>query len=195
MASRKPGKWAVELKNLKEIKLTFRDIAKAVEGKLKAGQLKYAGIAVQEGYQKAAIVIRDRARANAQSGGAPRRLYAGPRPAIFAFSDFDSARDDKRKRSSMVGVRTGLAYRTPDSHLYVRWDPRSNRRSKDNSRIGFGGLSISFGRLFESGTKDRRIKPLRYFRSAIFQTRGTVISILTRAYQSAATAINALKNT
>lgn len=193
MAARRAGKFAVELKNLRELKVTFREIASAVSGEKAKGMLQYAGIAIQDAYGKAARLIRDRARSNASGAGAPRRLYSGARPAIFAFSDFQAGRDDKRKRSSLVGVRTGLSTRARDPHLFIQWHPRSGRRSKDGSRLQRGGLSMSLGALFERGTKDRRIRPLRYFRSAIFATRGQVLGLLTRAYQAAGMKINSLK--
>lgn len=193
MAARRAGKFAVELKNLRELKATFRDIASAVSGEKSKGILQYAGIAIQNAYGAAARLIRDRARSNASGGGAPRRLYAGARPAIFAFSDFQAGRDDRRKRSSLVGVRTGLSTRARDPHLYIQWFPKGNRRKKDGTRLSYGGLSMSLGALFERGTKDRRIRPLRYFRSAIFATRGQVLNLLTRAYQAAGAKINSLK--
>ncbi len=193
MAARRAGKFAVELRNLRELKVTFRDIASAVSGERSRGILQNVGIAIQNAYGAAAILIRDRARSNAAGGRAPRRLYAGSRPAIFAFSDFTHGRDDKRKRSSLVGVRTGLSPRAPDPHLYVQWFPRSGRRSKDGSRLQHGGLSMSLAALYERGTKDRRIRPLRYFRSAIYATRGQVIGLLTRAYQLAGEKINSIR--
>lgn len=193
MASRKPGKWAVEFRNLREVKAAFQAISRSVEGRAGSGIIQSASKAVQEGYIKASGLIRDRARSNAQQGGAPRRLYAGPRPAIFGFSDFGASADKRKSRSAMVGVRTGLSSRTPDPNLFIRWGRGAARRK--GGSIATKGLSMSFGRLFESGTKDRRVKPLRYFRSAIFQTRGNVIAILTKAYQSAAAAINAFKTT
>ncbi len=193
MAARRAGKFAVELKNLRELKVQFRDIATAVTGERAKGALQYAGQAIQNAYGAAALLIRDKARSNAAAGRAPRRLYSGARPAIFAFSDFESGRDDKRKRSSLVGVRTGLSPRAPDPHLYIQWFPKSGRRSKDGSRLQHGGLSMSLAALYERGTKDRLVRPLRYFRSAIFSTKGQVIGLLTRAYQAAGAKINSLK--
>lgn len=193
MAARRAGKFAVEIRNLRELKLQFKQIAAAVSAERFPGALQYVGIAIQDAYGVAARMVRDKARSNAAGSSAPRRLYSGPRPAIFAFSDFDSGRTAKHKRSSMVGVRTGLSTRARDPHLFIQWFPKSGRRNKDGSRLSHGGLSMSLGALFERGTKDRRIRPLRYFRSAIYSTRGAVLNTLTRAYQSAAARINALK--
>lgn len=192
MAVRRTAKFGVELKNLKELKVTFSQIAHAVGIEVKmAGRLQSAGLAIQNAYRAAAHLVRDKARTNAISAGTPRRLYQGARPAIFAFSDFDAARDDKRKRSSLVGVRTGLSSRAPDPHLYIRWGVGHERRKGGGRALR--GLSMSLGALFERGTKDRRIKAGRYFRSAIWQTRGQVINILRAAYHSAIARINSIK--
>jgi len=192
MAARRAGKFAVEARNLRELKATFRSVAASVSGEQNSGLLKYVGIAIQDAYAAAARLIRDRARSNAASGGAPKRLYSGARPAIFSFADFKAGNTDKRKRSSLVGVRTGLSTRSRDPNLFVQWHPKSGQR-RDGSRLQSGGLSMSLAALFERGTKDRRIRPLRYFRSAIFATRGQVIGMLTRAYQAAGAKINSLK--
>ncbi len=193
MAARRAGKFAVELKNLRELKVQFRDIAKSVSGERAVGVLQNVGIAIQNAYGAAAVLIRDKARSNAAAGRAPRRLYSGARPAIFAFSDFESGRSNKQKRSSLVGVRTGLSARSPDPNLFVTWHPKSGTRKKDGSRLQSGGLSMSLAALYERGTKDRRVRPIRYFRSAIFSTKGQVIGLLTRAYQAAGAKINSLK--
>jgi len=187
MASARAVELKIEVKNLRALKLRFTDIAKSVSAEHSAS-LQRVGKAIQDAYRAAAIAVRDDARSRAATGGAPRRLYSGQRPAIFAFSDFDAARDNKRSRSSLVGVRTGLSSRAPDKNLFVRWGEGS-RRAKDNS-IAEGGLSMSLGALFERGTRDKRVKPRRYFRSAIFATRGAVVRILTNAYRAAADAIN-----
>jgi hypothetical protein len=171
---------SIEARGVKELKATFADLVRASDPALP--RLRYAGENVQDAYRRAAIVVRDKARSNAQASGSPRRLYGGSRPAIFAFSDFDATRDSKRSRSAMVGVRTGLSARAKDENLYVRWFYGSRR--KDGSRAD-GGLSMSLGALFERGRKDRRIRPKRYFRGAIFGTRGTVLRILRAAYEKA----------
>lgn len=189
MARRKTsGEWT----NLKEQRARFRSFAKAIEGggsgSAGATVFQRARLGITDAYAKAAQFIRDRARSGASSGGAPKRLWTGPRPAIFAFTDFDASSDDKRKRSSMVGVRTGLSSRAKDPNLYIQWG-RGSRRRRDNS-IAAGGLSMSFGALFERGTQNRRIRPIRYFRRAIFATRSQVLRMLTDAYRRATSAIS-----
>jgi hypothetical protein len=188
-------KWAVEAKNLKEMKLGFIDIMNAIDPSRSAylksrgkAYLQAIGRRVTDAYLQAALMIRDTARMRAASGGAPRRLYQGDRPAIFSFADFDAARDDKRKRSALVGVRTGLSYFAKDERLFVRWGEGS-RRKKDGS-IAHGGLSMSLAAIFERGTQNRRIKPIRYFRGAIHATRGKVLTKLAEAYRHAGQMIN-----
>jgi hypothetical protein len=189
--------WAVTFDRMRltEAKQMFVDIAKSIDPATSKSDLKLlygrAKAEIEEGYRIAAVWVRDKARQNAQSGRTPRRLYSGTRPAIFAFSDFDSARDDKRKRSSLVGVRTGLSYKAKDERLYIEWG-YGNRRRKDNSKAS-GGLSMSLGALFERGTQDRRIKPRRFFRSAVWASRSYVAQILTSAYYRAIGHLNKAK--
>ena len=183
-------KFAAELEGLKEMRLRFTDIAKAM-GMEKPQALTTAAKGITEGFSAAALFVRDKARSNASGKGIPRRLYTGSSPAIFAFSDFNSSTDDKRKRSSLVGVRTGLSSRAKDPRLFIQWGIGAKRR-KDGSVAG-RGLAMSFGALFERGTKDRRIRAARFFRNAVFSTRGAVAQILTAAYQRAIDAINRTK--
>jgi hypothetical protein len=188
------GAITLEMRGLREMKATFKEINKAIGIPTRRGtsfiyQMKKAGQSVTEAYEQAALLVRNKARRNAESGGAPRRLYTGNRPAIFAFFDFDAASDDRRKRSSMVGVRTGLSYRAKDERLYIRWG-RGAKRDKDGS-IAAGGLSMSMGALFERGTKNRRVRPIRYFKSAILSTRVEVIRLLKHGYSAAISSINA----
>lgn len=180
---------------LSEAKAAFRQIAESVDpgGTRVESAWKLVQNEVQEAFRSAAIIVRNKARVGAEVTKAPSRLYSGSRPAIFAFTDFDAARDDRRKRSVLVGMRTGLSKQAHDGSLYVQWYPKSNRRKKDGSRLSHGGLSMSLATLFEKGTLDRRIKPGRFFRSAIFSTRSTVARLLTSAYAKAVGTINRLK--
>lgn len=188
---------------LREAKAAFRAIAEVVDpgGKRVGAAWENARAEVHDGFRSAALIVRDKARAGAASAGAPKRLYSGDRPAIFAFSDFNAATDDKRKRAALVGMRTGLSTHAKDPSLYINWSPKSNRRKKDGSKIHYrwmgyemgNGLSMSLATLFEKGTADRRIKPGRFFRSAIFSTRSTVARLLTSAYAKALGTINRIK--
>jgi hypothetical protein len=171
-------KWAVEAKNLKEMKLRFRDIGKVIDGE-RLTMFQAVAKGVTEAYKTAATAVRDRARYNAQAKGVPRRLYSGARPAIFSFAEFDASYDKKRNRSALVGVRTGAPPRR-DDRLYVEWGNQTARK----------GMSLA--RIFESGTR-KGIRPTRFFRSAIFATRGKVIAILTTAYRGAIDKINRAK--
>jgi hypothetical protein len=188
--------WAITFDRMRltDAKKKFIDIAKSIDPATSKADLqalyRRAKSEIEDGYRMAALYVRDRARLNASASGAPRRLYSGNRPAIFSFADFDSAKDDRRKRSSLVGVRTGLSYWTPDEDLYVRWGYGA-RRKKDGTRA-HGGLSMSLGALFERGTQDKRIRPKRYFRKAVFSARSYIAQTLTTAYHRAIGHLNRL---
>lgn len=176
------SKWEVKFDQakLREAKQVFKQIAAAIDPALSfslSSLWKVAQQEVQEGFRAAAILVRDKARANAAIGGVPRRLFSGPRPAIFAFTDFQHGTDDKRKRSALVGIRTGAAPRK-DKTLYVEW-----------GRKGRGLKGISLARIFESGTH-RGIRPRRFFRSAVFSTRSAVARMVTQAYYRAIATLN-----
>jgi hypothetical protein len=169
-------KWAVEFQNLREVKARFQGIAKAISAE-KAGTLQSVSEIIRLAYWEAAWTVRSVALDNARSGGVARRLYGGSKPAIFAVP---LAKDTQssvraRKRSSMVGVRTGARPRH-DPTLFREWG------------FGSGKRGMSLGRMFETGT--RKIKPRHYFRRAVWGTRGKVISILTKAYNYAIGRLN-----
>ncbi len=188
-------KWGAKFDaaRLREAKAAFRAIAEVVDpGGARVGSAwANARSEVQDGFRAAALVVRDKARIGAAAVGAPKRLYSGSRPAIFAFSDFNAATDNKRKRAVLVGMRTGLASAAKDSSLFVTWGKGSTRR-KDGS-VAARGLAMSLAALFERGRADRRIKPGRFFRAAIFSTRSTVARLLTSAYVKATGTINRIK--
>lgn len=191
-------KWELKFAagGLKEAKTVFRKIEASIDPAVKvnlSAAYKLVRGEIQQGFYNAAAAVRDDARRRAQSAGVPRRIYSGNRPAIFAFADFEHGKDDKRKRSALVGVRTGLATRARDANLYIQWYPKGNRRSKDNSRLGYGGLSVSFGGFFERGRLDKKIKPARFFRGAVYSQRANVLRFLTQAYYKAAAIINNAK--
>ena len=171
-------KWAVEFKNLKEIKTRFHEIARAISAE-KAGSLRSVSDIIIATYTEAAWIVKAAALRNASSGRVPRRLYVGARPAIFAvpLATQSIARIRVSERSSMVGVRTGAEPRL-DRAQYKEWGG-----SKGNLK------GMSLGRIFESGTH-RGIKPVKYFRSAVLETKGKVVSILTNAYKHAILRLN-----
>ena len=186
------SKWAVKFDaaKLREAKAAFRSIAQSMDpgGADVSALWKIAQNEVQDGFRKAAQLVRDKTRTNAAAQGAPKRLYTGARPAIFSFADFNASADPKRKRSALVGMRTGLSVGRDEPNLYVRWGNGAKRRKGGTTAAR--GLSMSIAALFERGTADRRIKPGRFFRSAVFGTRSTVYQMLTRAYTRAIATLN-----
>lgn len=188
-------KWGIQsdAARLKQTKASFRAIAQIVDpgGERVGSAWDRVRDEVQAGFRMAAQIVRDKARSGAEAVGAPRRLYSGTRPAIFAFSDFDATRDPRRKRSALVGMRTGLASQAKDPSLFVTWGKGAKRRK--GGTVATRGLSMSLAALFERGRADKRIKPGRFFRSAIFSTRSTVARLLTNAYVKAVGTINRLK--
>lgn len=176
MPARK-GKFAVEIANLKAVRERFSTISKTIDFAEGSIANRIADN-IKDAFRQAASFVRDTAISRADSSRVPRRLYSGSNPAIFAFTDFSASADRKRKRSALVGVRTGAPPRK-DSKLYVEWLK--------------GSRGMSLGRIFESGTKDRKVKPRRFFRGAIFATRGRVISILTEGYRAAVVKLNQLR--
>jgi hypothetical protein len=52
---------------------------------------------------------------------------------------------------------------------------------------------MSFAALFERGTLDKRVRPRRYFRRAVFSMRSETVRILTAAYERAISLINNTK--
>ncbi len=181
-------------KRLSEARKEFKTMALAMDPANK-NQLpalyKQASAEIQTGLRSISIVIRDEARRGASAMRAPRRLFAGSRPAIFAFSDFDSARDDKRKRSVLVGMRTGLSSRAHDPHLYIRWGVGSKRR--EGGTVATGGLSMSLAALYERGTANGRIRPGHFFASALGSTESQSLRLLTLAYERAVDHLNQIK--
>jgi len=180
-------KFAAELANLAEVRARFKLAALAID----PAEKRRADFGISDALRTAAVYIRDKARGNAAGKQLPRRLYTGDKPAIFAFSDPDAGSSPRTKQSALIGVRTGLSARSRDPRLFIQWG-RGARRRKDNS-VATGGISMSFGALFERGTKDRRIRAGRYFRSAVFGTRAAVIQIMTNAYRKAVDRLNSIK--
>ena len=181
----------LELRGFKEARAAFNAVVLALDPRA-TNQLpslyRLAQGEVQEGMRSAGEAVRDKARRNAGSMRVPRRIYTGAKPAIFSFADFNAGSDDKRKRAVLVGVRTGLATRAPDPDLYIRWG-KGAKRHKDGS-TATGGLSMSFGALFQRGTLDRRIRPTHYFTSAVNTTKGAIVRLMTVAYQKATATLN-----
>lgn len=165
------SRWALEFANYKEVRGRFTGFAAVLQGDNPALFQQVSRVIV-EAYKKAADLVRDKARSNAISGGVPSRLFSGANPAIFSYADVVSATTGKRKQSALVGVRTGAPPRR-DMAIYREWGKKSGHLK-----------GISIARIFETGTR-RGIKGRRFFRSAIFATRGRVLTMLADAYEFA----------
>jgi hypothetical protein len=186
------NRFQLEVRGFKEAQQAFRDVVKAVDPATSPGELRglyrIARSQIVSALADAGRFLRDKARSNAMVMRAPKRLYSGARPAIFAFSDFDAARDDKRKRSVLVGVRTGLASRAKDERLFVKWGVGAKRR-KDGSTAS-RGLAMSFGTLYEKGTANGRVRARHYFSNAVNTTKHSIMGLVAQAYRRAASLLN-----
>lgn len=186
------SKWALEVRGFKDARKSFIELVNAMDpaGKSYGANALYrvAKSEIQTAMRDAGQYARDKARSNAAVSGVPRRLYSGARPAIFSFADFSAARDDKRKRSVLVGVRTGLSVRAKDERLFIAWG-EGKRRRKDGT-VAKRGLSMSFGALFERGTNDGRIRATHFFQAAIGSTTLRIKQIIGQAYIRAVEILN-----
>lgn len=187
-----PNRFQLEVRGFKEAQKAFRDVVKAVDPATGSGELRglyrTARAQIAEAMANAGQFLRDKARSNAQVTRAPKRLYSGARPAIFAFSDFSAARDDRRKRAVLVGVRTGLASQAKDERLYIKWGAGAKRR-KDGSTAS-KGLSMSFATLYERGTANGRVRARHYFQNAVATTTHQIMGIVAQAYRRATSILN-----
>lgn len=186
-------KFAVEAANIKALQARFTDIARAADGD--KTQLTNASAAIGAAFTSVAKLIRDKARTNLSSSRYPnvmRRLGA----AIFAFTD-PNRPSDRNKRSSLVGVRTGASPRKESNdfgknkghYIFVEWG-KGHRRRKDNT-VAVNGLGVSLAHIFNRGTKNRKIRPTRFFHNALYQTKAAAVRMIHSAYDRAVKSINA----
>jgi hypothetical protein len=169
-------RWAAEFSNLRDVQEQFNKIAASISGLSGKNENPVATRILNQRWSEISEFFRDRIRAMAAARGVPRRVQA----AVFAFSDIRRATYGNRgregttyrERSSLVGVRKG-APPWRDDRIYVEW--RGTGKT-----IGMGLATI-----FEKGTKNRSIKPKRYFRTAYFQSRSAVLTKLANAYREA----------
>jgi hypothetical protein len=180
-------KWAVELASLKANKAEFSKISSTID----RTQQGYRSIVdrLHEAFKAAAILVRYKAMTNASAGGAPQRIHSSTKAAIFAYLKLDASSNPKRKGSPLIGVRTGKFHN--DERLWKTWGVGSARR-KDGS-IAKNGLSMSLGAMFERGTRrggKRTIRPIRFFRNAVFSSKPRIYSILADAYRRAIQQLN-----
>jgi hypothetical protein len=200
------NKVALEVRSFRDAKRDFQSLVKAMDPATSSSQVyalyRVAQKEIQDALSKGGQFARDAVRSMAAATHAPRRLYSGSKPAIFSFADFDAATDNRRKRSVLVGVRTGLNPKASDPNLYIQWSPKSNIRKKDGSKIrdkwlgmrfGDKGLSMSLGTLFERGTQNRRIKPKNFFRFGVAAASSRILAGVGNAYKRAVQVLN--KNT
>ena len=168
-------KWGAEIANLKETQVRFAEIVRAMDGEDKS-VYRAAKERISKRFVEVSRYLRDKARLNVAMAGGPQRVRA----AIFAFTDFDASRVPSRKRSTLVGVRTGAPPRH-DPHIFFTWGRGSTRRK--GGGIAHRGIGMSLGRIFESGT--RFVRGSRYFRNAVFSTKTTILRQLADAYKDA----------
>jgi hypothetical protein len=166
-------RWGVELKNLREVTQRFAQISNTISG-IKGVRINAAAERIiNENFASVSEFLRDRIRATAAARGVPKRVQA----ATFAFTDLSKGQTARRKRSTLVGVRKGAPPRY-DSRLYVEW--------KGSGKT----IGMSLATIFEKGTRDKRIKPRRYFRDAYFSSRSLILTRLVDAYKQAIESFN-----
>lgn len=186
------NRFTLEMRGAREAKQAFVSLVKAMDPATGSGEVRGLYRIAQEDIRSAIAAagqfLRDKARSNAAVTGSPRRLSQGSKPAIFSFADFNAASDDKRKRSVLVGVRTGLASRAKDPRLFIQWGSGAKRR-KDGS-TAHRGLSMSFGALFERGTANGRVRARHYFANAVTTTQGQIKVAIGNAYRRAVEILN-----
>lgn len=169
-------RWAVEFSNLRDVRQEFSDIANTISG-IQGNRLNArAEDILNSGLADISLFFRDKIRSVAASKGVPKRVQN----AAFAFTDIAKATyghkmrsgTTYRERSSLVGVRKGAPPWT-DERLYVEW--RGTGKT----------IGMSLATIFEKGTKNKRIKPRWYFRTAYFSARSVVLNRLVSTYKSA----------
>jgi len=158
-------KWGAEIANLKETQVRFAEVVRAMDGDDRAA-FRAAKDRISKRFAEVSRFLRDKARLNVAMAGGPRRVRA----AIFAFTDFDASKDTRRKRSTLVGVRTGARPRL-DKNIFFEWGKGTGRRG------------MSLGRIYESGT--RFVRGSRFFRNAVFSTKTAILNRLAEAYRDA----------
>lgn len=166
-------RWSVEFTNLRDVQSRFNTIANTVSGIKGVRENVTASNILAQEFARVSEYFRDRVRALAGARGVPRRVQE----AVFAFTDLTKGSTARKQRATLVGVRKGAPPRR-DNRLYVEW--RGTGKT----------IGMSLATIFEQGTKDRRIKPRRYFRDAYFSSRAVVLTRLTQAYKKAIESFN-----
>lgn len=162
-----------ELRNLNAVRRRFTSISKAIEGE-SPDLFKSAWGVITEAFTAVSDELRDKTKLRRAIKSAPRRLDK----AIFSFSDLSKVRSKAKRRSVLVGVKTGAPPRL-DTNLYKRWGRRLNAHNVVTKRA----VGMSIARMFESGTS--KIQPMNFFASAITQSRSGILKRLAEAYSRA----------
>jgi len=162
-----------ELRNLNAVRRKFTSISKAIEGE-NPDLFKNAWSVITDAFAAASNELRDKTKLRRAIKSAPRRLDR----AIFSFSDLSKVKSKAKRRSVLVGVKTGAPPRL-DTNLYKIWGQRLNSHNVVTKRA----VGMSIARMFESGTS--KIQPMNFFASAITQSRSEIIKRLSDAYSRA----------
>jgi len=166
-------RWAVEFANLREVRARFNEIANTISGIQGVRENATASRIINSQFVAISEFLRDRIRSNAAGRNVPNRVQ----DAVFAFTDFSKGQTARKQRSTLVGVRKGAPPRRYN-RLYVEW--------KGTGKT----IGMSLATLYEKGTRDKRIKPRRYFRDAYFTSRSAILNRLTAAYKQAIESFN-----
>lgn len=197
----------VEVHGLKELRATMRDLLQGIANEKdlspgrKASVTRLAQQMIQSQMGEAALMIRNTARANAQSARWPRAVVR----AIFKYSDLTES-ERKKMRSALVGVRTGAPRigrpgdiksgpgraKKPDG-IYVEWNAKERsdvfvgprRRGQRGMRKAAAGrkLGMSIGRIMESGTIHNT--PTTAFQRAVAARRAEALRRVSEGYKKA----------
>jgi len=167
-------KWFnAEIKNLNAVRKRFREISKVIEGR-DPELYKQAWSVITKAFATQADALRDKTRLRRAIKSAPRRLDK----AIFSFSDISKVKSMTKRRSVLVGIRTGAPPRI-DRKIYKEWGGKLGAHNvRVTKRVG-----MSIARMFESGTQ--KIQGMNFFKSAIMQTRDGILRKLAESYSQA----------
>ena len=172
-------RYALELKNLGQVKRELKEIEKTISGARNVGIFQAVSREIDEDMASIAEETRDRIKSNARSANVPNRVIR----AVFAFFDFNAPKLRRNQRAALVGVRKGAPPRRDDS-LYVEWGGNARHSSSAGGKLG-----ESIPTIFEIGTS-RGITGKRYFASAVNTFRSTILLRVADSYRNAIEKLN-----
>lgn len=172
-------RYALELKNLGQVKRELKEIEKTISGARNVGIFQAVSKEIDKDIAGIATDLRDRIRAIAESAKVPKRVIR----AVFAFTDPSAPSPRRNQRASLVGVRKGAPPRK-DKSLYVEWGGNARHSSSSGGKLG-----MSLATIFEIGTS-RGITGRRYFSSAVNTFRSTILTRVADAYKKAIDELN-----